>query len=136
MPAPALIAMVASTTGMKRRLSVLLTLASALGFGPLAAAHAFLDHAIPGAGSAVHRSPAQLSLWFSERLDPPFSKAEVLDVSGKRVDAGDPQVDSADPKLLWISLPPLAPGRYRVAWRVQSIDTHVSKGEFTFDIVR
>jgi methionine-rich copper-binding protein CopC len=126
--------MVALTTQMKRRLLVLLALASALAFVPLAAAHAFLDHAIPGAGSAVHRSPAQLRLWFSERLDPPFSKAEVLDGSGKRVDTGDPQVDSADPKLLRIPMPPLAPGRYRVTWRVQSVDTHVSKGEFTFDI--
>ena len=113
---------------------MLSTLASALAFVPLAAAHAFLDHAIPGAGSAVHRSPSQLRLWFSERLDAPFSKVEVLDGSGKRVDKGDPQVDSADRKLLWISLQPLVPGRYRVTWRVLSVDTHASTGEFTFDI--
>jgi copper resistance protein C len=126
--------MIASTTGLKRGLLLLLTMASAVAFVPLAAAHAFLDHAIPGVGSAVHRSPARLRLWFSERLDPAFSKVEVLDDSGKRVDKGDPQVDSGDRKLLRISLPPLAPGRYHVAWRVLSVDTHVSKGEFTFDI--
>ena len=63
-----------------------------------------------------------------------FSKAEVLDGSGRRVDKGDPNVDNADPRLLRISLPPLARGRYRVTWRVLSVDTHVSKGEFTFDI--
>jgi methionine-rich copper-binding protein CopC len=73
-------------------------------------------------------------LWFSERLDPPFSKAEVLDGGGNRVDKGDSQVDSTDPTLLRISLRPLAPGRYRVTWRVLSVDTHVAKGEFTFDI--
>jgi methionine-rich copper-binding protein CopC len=65
-------------------------------FCPLAAAHAFLDHAIPGVGSAVREPPAQLKLWFSERLEPEFSTVEVLDRSGKRVDRGDPQVDSAD----------------------------------------
>ena len=119
---------------MKQRLLMLLTLASTLAFVPLAAAHAFLDHAIPGAGSAVHQSPAQLRLWFSQRLDPPFSTAEVLDGSGARVDKGDSQVDSADATLLRISLPPLAPGKYRVTWRVLSVDTHVAKGEFTFDI--
>jgi len=123
------------TTQMKRRLPMLLALAlSAAAFVPLAAAHAFLDHAIPGVGSAVHQSPAQLSLWFSERLDPPFSNAAVLDSDGKRVDKGDSQVDNSDPTLLRISLPPLAPGQYRVMWRVLSVDTHVAKGEFTFDV--
>jgi methionine-rich copper-binding protein CopC len=126
--------MIASTTEMKPRLLMLSTLASALAYVPLAVAHAFLDHSIPGAGSAVHESPAQLKLWFSERLNPPFSKAEVVDGSGKRVDKGDPQVDRADPKLLRIPLPPLAPGRFRVTWRVVSVDTHVAEGEFIFDI--
>jgi methionine-rich copper-binding protein CopC len=115
-------------------LRVLFTLASTLVFVPLAAAHAFLDHAIPGVGSAVHESPSQIKLWFSERLEPEFSTVEVLDRRGKRVDKGDPQVDSADPMLLRISLPLLSPGRYRVTWRVLSVDTHVARGQFTFDI--
>jgi len=41
---------------------MLFALASALVFAPLAAAHAFLDYAIPGVGSAVHEPPAQLKL--------------------------------------------------------------------------
>ncbi len=123
-----------TSTEIMRRSLALLTLAAVLAFAPPALAHAFLDHAIPGAGSAVHRSPAQLKLWFSERLDPPYSKVEVLDESGKRVDKDDAQIDGADPKLLWVSLPPLAPGKYRAMWRVVSVDTHASKGEFTFDI--
>jgi methionine-rich copper-binding protein CopC len=131
-----LIQLIAWIPEMKRRLSVLLALATALAFVPRAVAHAFLELATPAAGSTVHRSPAQLRMWFSERLDPPFSKAEVLDGSGRRVDKGDPSVDNADPRLLRISLPPLARGRYRVTWRVLSVDTHVSKGEFTFDIAQ
>jgi methionine-rich copper-binding protein CopC len=39
-----------------------------------------------------------------------------------------------DRTLLRISLPPLAPGKYRVTWRVLSVDTHVATGEFTFDV--
>jgi methionine-rich copper-binding protein CopC len=113
---------------------MLIALASGLVFAPLAAAHAFLDHAIPAAGSAIHESPAQLKLWFSERLEHEFSTVEVLDRGGKRVDKGDPQVDSADRMLLRISLPLLAPGRYRVTWRVLSVDTHVATGQFMFDI--
>jgi methionine-rich copper-binding protein CopC len=121
-------------TEMNRSLRMLFALAPALVFAPFATAHAFLDHAIPGVGSAVHEPPAQLKLWFSERLEPEFSTVEVLDRGGKRVDKGDPQVDSADRMLLRISLPPLAPGRYRVIWRVLSVDTHVATGQFTFDI--
>lgn len=119
---------------MKRRLSVLVTLASTTVLVSVVRAHAYLDHAIPAAGSAVHQSPIEVRLWFSERLDPPFSKAEVQDQSSKRVDNGNSQVDSENRKLLRISLPPLAPGRYRVTWRAVSVDTHASTGEFTFDI--
>jgi copper resistance protein C len=122
------------STAMRPRLPILLNLASAILFTGAAGAHAFLDHAIPAVGSAVHQSPNEVRLWFSERLDPPFSKAEVQDQSSKRVDNGDSQVDSADRKLWRISLPPLAPGRYRVTWRAVSVDTHASTGEFTFDI--
>ena len=123
-----------SPNDIDRLMRVLFALASTLVFVPLAVAHAFLDHAIPGVGSAVHESPAQLKLWFSERLEPEFSTVEVLDRRGKRVDKGDPQVDGADPMLLRISLPLLAPGTYSVTWRVLSVDTHVAKGLFTFDI--
>ena len=119
---------------MKRRLLALLVLATALAVVPLAAAHAFLDHAIPGVGSTVHESPAQLKLWFSGRLEAAFSTVQVVDRAGERVDKGDPQVDGTDPTLLRVSLPQLAPGTYRVTWRAVSVDTHVSKGEFTFDV--
>ena len=36
--------------------------------------------------------------------------------------------------LLKVSLPPLGPGTYRVAWRVVSVDTHVTSGSFTFQV--
>ena len=99
-----------------------------------AGAHARLDRAAPAAGSAVHGSPPQLKLWFTERLEPAFSKVRVLARNGKQVDKGDPEVDRADAKLLRVSLPKLAPGTYRVKWRVLSVDTHVSEGAFTFDV--
>jgi methionine-rich copper-binding protein CopC len=120
---------------MKRWLSRLLALASAMMFVSLAGAHAFLDHATPAVGSAVRASPAQVKLWFTQQLEPAFSTARVSDRSGKQVDKGDPQVDRADATLLRVSLPRLAPGTYRVTWRVLSVDTHVTEGDFTFDVV-
>ena len=100
-----------------------------------AGAHARLERAAPAAGSAVRGSPPQLKLWLSERLEPAFSKVRVLDRNGKQVDKGDAEVDRTDAKLLRASLPTLAPGTYRVLWRVLSVDTHVSKGDFTFNVV-
>jgi methionine-rich copper-binding protein CopC len=119
----------------KRWLSSLLAFASAMMLVSLAGAHAFLDHATPAVGSAVRASPAQVKLWFTQQLEPAFSSVRVLDRSGKQVDKGDPQVDRADATLLHVSLPQLAPGTYRVAWRVLSVDTHVTEGDFTFDVI-
>ncbi|HEY7944774.1 MAG TPA: copper resistance CopC family protein [Casimicrobiaceae bacterium] len=105
-------------------------------FAAPAAAHAFLDHAEPAVGSTVHAAPAQVRLWFTEELEPAFSTVQVSDASGKRVDKGDGQVDQADRTLLRGSVPPLAPGRYRVTWRVLSVDTHTTQGDFSFDVAR
>ena len=101
----------------------------------VASAHAFLDHATPAVGSTVHGSPAQVKLWFTQHLEPAFSSVQVLDGSGKRVDKADAHVDTGDPALLVVSLPLLPVGTYRVTWRVLSVDTHVTEGDFNFDVV-
>jgi len=119
---------------MLRRVAVALALAFASTACPSVAAHAFLDHATPAVGSAVREAPAQIKLWFTQRLEPAFSTVQVQDHAGKRVDKGDVQVGGADRDLMSVSVQPLEPGTYRVTWRVLSVDTHVSQGDFTFDI--
>jgi len=121
-------------TEMKRALLALLVLACVPAFVPPAAAHAFLDHALPAVGSAVHGPPPQVKLWFTQQLEPAFTSIRVSDQSGKQVDKGDPQVDAGDATLLRVSLPPLGPGTYRVTWRALSVDTHVTEGDFTFEV--
>ena len=108
--------------------------AAAMALAPVAGGHAFLDHAVPAVGSVVHVPPMQLELWFTQPIEPAFSKVRVLDQSGKQVDRGDARVDPADATRLGVSLPQLAPGTFRVLWRVLSVDTHVSEGDFTFDV--
>ena len=120
---------------MKRSLQRLLVGASAMMLVSLAGAHAFLDHATPAVGSAVRASPAQVKLWFTQQLEPAFSTARVADRTGKQVDKGDSEVDRTDAAQLRVSLPQLAPGTYRVTWRVLSVDSHVTEGDFTFDVV-
>jgi methionine-rich copper-binding protein CopC len=104
--------------------------------GTPAAAHAFLDRASPAVGSTVHESPASVRLSFSEALEPAFSRAHVEDATGKIVDAGGGHVDAADRTIVAVDVPPLPPGTYRVRWRVVSIDTHVTEGDYTFTIAK
>jgi len=99
-----------------------------------AGAHAFLDRADPRAGSTVKVAPAQVRIWFTESLEPAFSTVRVLDQAGRQVDKGDSQVDPTNLRLLRVSLPPLPPGTYKVIWRVLSVDSHVTEGDFTFRV--
>ena len=54
--------------------------------GTAAKAHAFLDHAEPRVGSTVPTAPRELTLSYTQNLEPAFSEVEVSDANGKRVD--------------------------------------------------
>jgi methionine-rich copper-binding protein CopC len=95
-------------------------------------AHAFLDHAEPAVGSTVHASPIAVKIWFTERVEPALCKLQVYDQSGREVDKRDQAGGAGDQALLMVSLPPLKPGKYKVVWRVVSVDTHVTNGDFEF----
>jgi hypothetical protein len=109
-------------------------LLAALAFPAAVLAHAFLDRAAPAVGSTIHGAPAEVRLRFSQELEPAFSTVRVYDHSGRQIDRGDEHLDPGDTTLLKVSLPPLAPGIYRVVWRVLSVDTHVTEGDFTFEV--
>jgi methionine-rich copper-binding protein CopC len=112
-------------------------LAVALGLllpcGPVLA-HAGLEHADPAAGSHLAAAPARVTLRFTERLEPAFSRLEVDDAAGRRVDRGDAAVPASDAAVLAVSLPALPPGRYIVKWHVLSVDTHATEGHFDFEV--
>jgi len=117
------------------KLAALVAVALAALCAPGAAlAHAFLDHAQPAVGSTVHGQPAEVKLWFTQRLEPAFSRVRVLDADGRQVDAKDKRIDAADATLMRVSLPKLAPGKYRVVWRVLSVDAHATEGDYTFEV--
>jgi copper resistance protein C len=99
-----------------------------------ALAHAFPDHAMPAVGSTVATAPKDVRIWFTEALEPAFSKMTVLNAKGDDVDRGDARVDARDPTLLSVSLKPLPPGTYKVVWQAVSRDTHRTEGNFTFTV--
>jgi len=99
-----------------------------------ALAHAMLERASPAVGGTIKSAPREITLRFTEKLEPAFSTVAVSAQSGERVDAGDPHVDPSDPTVLRASLKPLALGSYKVVWRVVSVDSHVTEGDFKFTI--
>ena len=118
---------------MKRDLAIALALPLAVLAAP-AWSHAFLDHAAPTVGSVARVAPSEVRLVFTQQLEPAFSTLQVLDAGGKRVDNGDARVDRADATVFAVSLPPLPGGKYHVKWRVLSVDTHVTEGDYTVEI--
>ena len=99
-------------------------------------AHAFLVRAEPRVGSKVTKVPTEVRVWFSETVKAGVSSIQVFDVSGKQVDKKDTHSDRANHAILCVSLiPALTPGSYKVIWRVTSADTHVTSGDFRFQIV-
>ena len=96
-----------------------------------AVAHAFLDHADPRVGSVVRAAPREVTLWFTQDLEPAFSTVTVTDSSGQRVDAGRTDISG---NVIRVRLRPIAAGTYKVTWHALSVDTHTTEGAFTFNV--
>ena len=101
--------------------------------GDAADAHATLDHAEPRVGSTVPAAPREVVLTYDQNLEPAFSSIEVSDASGTRVDLGKSKISGG---VMRVGLKQLPPGTYRVRWRVLSVDTHTTEGNFTFHVGR
>jgi methionine-rich copper-binding protein CopC len=102
--------------------------------GVSAGAHAFLTQAVPPVGGTVSVAPREVRLIFSEGIEPAFSRIELTRADGQPLSTGPATVDPRDNTQLVLALPPLALGRYRVKWRVVSVDTHPTEGDYTFEI--
>jgi hypothetical protein len=95
-------------------------------------AHAYLDHASPLVGSAVKTAPSEVRMWFTQSLEPKFTAAQLRSSNGSVVATGG--VDAADPKQIVIRVHALPAGRYKVFWKVLSVDTHRTEGSFGFEV--
>ena len=99
-------------------------------------AHARLVKSTPAANANLTVVPKELTLWFSERPEPRFSKVELLDSAGKAVSLGAIGVVVGDAMALSVPImtQPLANGRYTVAWRTAAADGHPSSGRYSFTL--
>ena len=70
--------------------------------------HASLQRAEPGIESKLKRSPTQVKLYFTERVEPGYSSVRVVNEHDQQVDRRDSNVDPSNRSLLRVTLPPLS----------------------------
>ncbi|MBS0245350.1 MAG: copper homeostasis periplasmic binding protein CopC [Proteobacteria bacterium] len=99
-----------------------------------ALAHAHLDHAQPAAGTRLTQAPHEVSLWFTEAIEPKFSSIVVQDAKGTAVQDGKAEGAADNTAELKVKLKSLKAGVYKVNWKVLSVDTHRTQGTFSFTV--
>jgi len=108
-------------------------------FGPLillsgspASAHSFLERASPPVGSEVATPPSEISLSFTEGVEPLFSTIELHGPDNAAIPIGKLHIVSGNNRRLAVNLPTLPSGTYTVVWHVTSVDTHKTEGSYRF----
>jgi len=97
-------------------------------------AHAMLDHSTPAVGSTVQKAPRQISLWFTEGVEPAFSGVTVRNGAGQTVSTGKAHLAPGGKTALQVPVGQLPPGIYKVEWHVLSVDTHKTQGAYSFTV--
>ena len=112
----------------------LLSVLLAFGVAGSASAHAFLKKASPAVGSTVRTAPAELTIQFTEGVEPAFSSIMVTDSGGTRMESGSVHLSPGGDSTLAVGLKPLHAGAYVVTWHATSTDTHKTEGHFSFSV--
>ncbi|WP_094781577.1 copper homeostasis periplasmic binding protein CopC [Paraburkholderia ribeironis] len=96
-------------------------------------AHAHLASSAPAANAEVV-APTEVTIHFTEPLEPAFSKIAIADARGKAVAPAASEVDSQDAKVMRMRLPQLSTGRFAVNWIAVATDGHRTQGDFAFNV--
>jgi copper transport protein len=97
--------------------------------------HANLVRSTPAANTSLDASPPEIRLWFTEPLEPQYSRITLRDASGEVVETAATQIDAANPMQMYLPLDGLSEGLYTVVWRtVSTADGHSTEGSFAFGI--
>ncbi|NIG13373.1 CopC domain-containing protein YobA [Pantoea sp. Cy-640] len=118
-----------------RRVIALLLAGATLGFSPLALAHAHLKAPVPADNAVVEHAPQQLTLTFTEDIEPAFSGVEMTNAQQQPVALDKAQLNPQQHDQLIVPIAqPLASGQYQVNWHVLSVDGHKTKGSYSFSV--
>lgn len=124
-------------TATRRRLLRGMLFVAAAGCLPgvrTAFAHATLVRSDPSRRAVLAQPPAQIRLWFNEKIERDYSSVSVVDASGHTVSTEQAQPAPDDPKALVLALPLLSSGRYSVHYRINSVDGHVVEASYDFTV--
>jgi copper transport protein len=119
---------------VRRTAVIALVAAAALALPAAAWAHAALLKTVPAATGTVNTPPRQVSLTYSEAVEPRFAIVSVTDAEGHQQTAGPPRRSPTDANTLVVPLKRTAEGWYLVYWRVISVDGHPVRGAFEFAV--
>ncbi|MFY0401688.1 copper homeostasis periplasmic binding protein CopC [Pantoea dispersa] len=118
-----------------RRVVALLLAGATLGFSQLALAHAHLKTPVPADNAVVERAPQQLTLTFTEDIEPAFSGVVLINAQQQPVALEKAQLNPQQHDQLIVPIAqPLASGQYQVNWHVLSVDGHKTKGSYSFSV--
>ena len=98
-----------------------------------ALAHTRLVSSNPAANATV-KAPATITLRFSERLVPAFSKFDLSMPAHRMVVPVRTAISADGQQLVGTPTAALAPGEYTVTWTVASQDGHRMTGHFNFKV--
>ena len=102
--------------------------------GPVLA-HAIVEEVSPADGTLLASAPAELRVRFSEPISDQFIEVAFLTSSTSIDDPLVGTLDSGDPTVLVIALPPLDDGLYQVGFEVRDReDLHEVRGRTSFSI--
>lgn len=98
-------------------------------------AHATLVRSDPPANAVLDKPPQAIRLWFTEPVEPDFSRITLRDASGTTLETLPSQVDSSDATQMSLRVGNLTDGVYTVTWRnVSAADGHEAEGSFPITI--
>lgn len=118
-----------------RWLAIFLGLSLAAVIFGIAYAHPSFIRSDPPANATLDESPATVTVWFDEAIEPDYGLVAVYNAQGQRVDNFNTQYIPGDEPALVAALPPLPDGSYIVTWRVLStVDGHAVGGAFAFGV--
>jgi methionine-rich copper-binding protein CopC len=96
------------------------------------AAHAELVSSDPAAGAKLDTAPSEVTLTFSNEIDPDGSSFEVTDFDGAVVGKGQIDLNVADRNVMRGDVTITEPGIYTVSWTSVALDGDKLHGTFSF----
>jgi len=99
----------------------------------LALAHAHPTQQTPAPDATVE-APHEVTIDFTEGLEPAFSTLTVVDAAGKQVNSAKSAVDATNKKHMSVALGDLKTGAYQVKWTAVADDGHRTQGHYLFNV--